>query len=109
MHVDGVDEVTERPSPRAATASPDSSMVGAGRATAILTGLTLLALVLRFYKLGAWSLESDEVFMLRDSVALKLANPRPLMYLLNHYVVAPVLALNEFGLRLLPAVFGVLS
>jgi mannosyltransferase len=109
MHVEGVDEVTGRPSSRATTASPDSSTVGAGRATAVLAGLTLLALVLRFYRLGAWSLESDEVFMLRDSVALKLTNPRPLMYLLNHYVVAPVLALDEFGLRLLPAVFGVLS
>lgn len=75
----------------------------------ILAGLTLLAFVLRFYRLGSWGMESDEVFMLRDSLALSLRNPRPLMYFLNHYVVYPFLPLDEFGIRLLPAICGVLT
>jgi Dolichyl-phosphate-mannose-protein mannosyltransferase len=75
----------------------------------ILAGLTLLAFGLRFYRLGSWGMESDEVFMLRDSLALNPRNPRPLMYLLNHYVVYPFLPLDEFGIRLLPAISGVLA
>ena len=54
-------------------------------------------------------LETDEVFMQRDSIDLHVANPRPLMYLLNHYVVRPFMPLDEFGLRLLPAICGVLT
>jgi 4-amino-4-deoxy-L-arabinose transferase-like glycosyltransferase len=75
----------------------------------ILAGLTLLAFGLRFYRLGNWGMESDEVFMLRDSLRLSLGNPRPLMYFLNHYVVYPFLPLDEFGIRLLPAISGVLT
>jgi hypothetical protein len=75
----------------------------------ILAGLTLLAFGLRFYRLGSWGMESDEVFMLRDSLALSLRNPRPLMYFLNHYLVYPFLPLDEFGIRLLPAISGVLA
>ena len=71
--------------------------------------LTLVALALRFWRLGDWSLDSDEVFMLRDSLDPQLSNPRPLLYFLNHYVVGPLVPLDEFGLRLLPAIFGVLA
>jgi hypothetical protein len=71
--------------------------------------LTLLALVLRFYRIGDWGFDSDEVFMQRDSINLRFTNPRPLMYVLNHYVVQPFLPLNEFGIRLLPAISGVLA
>ena len=78
-------------------------------ATAWLAGCLLLAIALRFLRLGAWGFDSDEVFMLRDSLELRPSNPRPLMYLLNHYVILPFIPLNEFGLRLLPAIFGVLS
>ena len=74
----------------------------------ILVGLTILAAVLRFYRIGEWGLSSDEVFMQRDSINLRLTNPRPLMYFLNHYVVRPFMPLDEFGLRLLPAICGVL-
>jgi hypothetical protein len=88
--------VEQRPSPLGAPAI-------------LIAGLTLLALVLRFYRIGAWGFESDEVFMLRDSIAPRLTNPRPLMYFLNHYVVSPFTPLDEFGIRLLPAIFGVLS
>jgi hypothetical protein len=75
----------------------------------IVSALTLLAAGLRFYRIGAWGFDSDEVFMLRDSVALRLTNPRPLMYFLNHYAVAPFTPLDEFGIRLLPAICGVLA
>ena len=78
-------------------------------ATLLLGALVLFGFGLRFWRLGTWSFESDEVFMLRDSIHPTLRNPRPLLYFLNHYVVAPLTPLNEFGLRLLPAVFGVLA
>jgi Dolichyl-phosphate-mannose-protein mannosyltransferase len=75
----------------------------------VLAGLIGLAIALRFGRLGEWSLDSDEVFLLRDSINVRFTNPRPLLYFLNHYLIAPVLPLDEFGLRLLPAVFGVLA
>jgi hypothetical protein len=75
----------------------------------VLAGLTVLAVVLRFARLGTWSFDSDEIFLLRDSINVKLTNPRPLLYHLNHYVVAPLLQLDEFGLRVPPALFGALA
>jgi uncharacterized membrane protein len=75
----------------------------------VLGGLIVLALVLRFARLGEWSFDSDEVFMRRDSLNFKFTNPRPLLYFIHHYVIAPVLPLDEFGIRLLPATFGVLA
>jgi 4-amino-4-deoxy-L-arabinose transferase-like glycosyltransferase len=77
--------------------------------TIIVAGLTLLAIVLRFYRVGEWAMSSDELFMLRDSITLRVTNPRPLLYFLNHYVVRPFTPLDELGLRLLPAFFGVLA
>jgi len=74
----------------------------------VLGGLTVLALLLRFGRLGHWGFDSDEIFMLRDSVRISVHNPRPLLYLLNH-VLARALPLDEFGIRFLPAVFGTLS
>jgi dolichyl-phosphate-mannose-protein mannosyltransferase len=75
----------------------------------LLAGLVLLATILRFWRLGAWGLEGDEIFTLRDSRAPRLSNPRPLLYLLNYILVRPVLGLDEFGLRVLPALFGILA
>jgi len=75
----------------------------------IAAGLTLLAFVLRFYRIGAWGLDSAEVFMQRDSINLRFTNPRPLMYALNHYLVQPLMPLDEFGIRLLPGIAGVLA
>jgi hypothetical protein len=74
----------------------------------LLTGLIVLAIALRFWRLGDWGFDSDEIFMLRDSENLSRGNARPLMYLLNHYLVLPLVPLNEYSLRILPAVFGVL-
>ena len=75
----------------------------------ILAGLVALAFALRFGRLGDWGFDSDEIFMLRDSLHVRLTNPRPLLYLLNHFLVAPILPLDESGIRLLPALFGVLA
>jgi dolichyl-phosphate-mannose-protein mannosyltransferase len=74
-----------------------------------LLALTLLAAGLRFWRLGNWSLDSDEVWMLRDSLDPSLSNPRPLLYFMNHYLVQPFMPLDELGLRVLPAIFGVLA
>lgn len=75
----------------------------------LLAGLVILASVLRFWHLGAWNFQATEMFTLRDSLSPKLTNPRPLGYLLNYYLVGSFRPLDEFGLRLLPAVFGVLA
>jgi mannosyltransferase len=75
----------------------------------ILAGLVLLGAALRFYKLGTWNFEATEMFTLRDSVRPQFRNPRPLGYLLTYFFVRPFRPLDEFGLRLLPAVFGVLA
>jgi hypothetical protein len=83
---------------------PDSD-----RSTLLFAGLIVLALVLRFWRLGDWNFQATEMFTLRDSLNPKLTNTRPLGYLLNHYLVGPFWSLDEFGLRLLPAVFGVLA
>jgi hypothetical protein len=82
----------------------------AGHAAALVViGLTAIAAVLRFWRLGDWGLEGDEIFTLRDSLRPRLINPRPLIYFLNHYLVQPVMPLDELGLRVLPALFGVLA
>ena len=75
----------------------------------LLAGLIIVAAALRFWRLGKWGFDSDETFTLRDSVDLDPSNPRPLLYFLNHYLLGPVLPLDEFGLRILPALFGVLG
>lgn len=85
---------------------PRQSRLAAG---VIVAGLTVIAAALRFWKLGQWGFDSDETFTLRDSVTVDPLNPRPLLYLMNHYLLAPLRPLDEFGLRLLPALFGVLA
>ena len=75
----------------------------------VLTGLILLALVLRFWRLGDWNFEATEMFTLRDSLRPRWGNPRPLIYLLNAYLVGPFRPLDELGLRIFPALFGMLA
>src|SRR5919112_625700 len=75
----------------------------------ILAVLVALAVVLRFWRLGDWNFEATEMFTLRDSVRPQWTNPRPLGYLLTYYLVLPFRPLDELGLRLLPAIFGVLA
>ena len=78
-------------------------------AALLLGGLVALALALRFWRLGDWNFEATEIFTLRDSLHPRVTNPRPLSYLLNYFLVRPFIPLDEFGLRLLPALFGVLA
>lgn len=75
----------------------------------ILAVLVVVAIALRFYRLSAWGFEGDEIFTLRDSLHPKFDNPRPLLYLLNYYVVRPFVPLNELGLRIIPLLSGVLA
>jgi hypothetical protein len=77
--------------------------------TIILAALIVVAVVLRFWRLGDWGFEGDEIFTLRDSIHLKLSNPRPLLYILNYYLVRPFMPLDELGLRIIPALAGVLA
>ena len=49
------------------------------------------------------------MFTLRDSNDPKLGNPRPLIYFLNYYLIRSWRPLDELGLRILPAIFGVLA
>lgn len=75
----------------------------------LLGGVILLGAALRFYRLGHWNLGDEaEIFTLRDSlVTTWLQGPKPLLFFLNHHLIAPWHQLDEFGLRLLPAIFGV--
>jgi len=75
----------------------------------IIAGLTLVACALRFWRLGDWNFEATEMFTLRDSLNPRWNNSRPLGYLLNHYLVGTFRPLDELGLRILPALFGVLA
>src|SRR5215207_9876693 len=96
----------------------DNRMIGSteraedrgGTAPVLLVGgVIVLALVLRFWRLGDWNFQATEIFTLRDSLRPRFTNPRPLGYLLNYYLVLPLRPLDEFGLRLLPALFGALA
>jgi mannosyltransferase len=98
------------PRPRPEQTGPDRR----GRSpetTALLLigGLTLLGLVLRLWHLGDWNFQATEMFTYRDSQRPQFGNPRPLGYLLNYFVVRPFLPLDEFGLRLIPALAGTLA
>jgi|RhiMethySRZTD1v2_1073278.scaffolds.fasta_scaffold82846_3 uncharacterized membrane protein len=75
----------------------------------LLAGLIVLASAIRFWQLGTWNFQATEMFTLRDSLTVKLTNPRPLGYILTHYLVGTFRPLDEFGLRLLPALFGILA
>jgi Dolichyl-phosphate-mannose-protein mannosyltransferase len=89
--------------------SPPRRANGWRSTTVAVVALSVIALALRFWHLRDWGLDSDEVFTLRDSIKIRPTNPRPLGYLLNHYLVQPFVPLDEFGLRLLPALFGALA
>lgn len=75
----------------------------------VIAGLTVLAIALRFWRLGDWNFEATEMFTLRDSLNPRWGNPRPLGYLLNYYLVGPFRPMDELGLRILPALFGALA
>jgi hypothetical protein len=89
--------------------SPTRDLPGGITPAVIVAVLTIVGLALRFAHLGEWNFQATEMFTLRDSVTPQFRNTRPLGYLLNYYIVKPFLPLDEFGLRLLPAIFGVLA
>jgi hypothetical protein len=91
--------------PRFGMSSPSSQRT----ALLLLAGLALLGLVLRFWHLGHWNFQATEMFTYRDSQRPQFGNPRPLVYLLNYYLVRPLLPLDEFGLRLVPAIAGTIA
>ena len=101
------------------TASPDSGSAdpgfGIGGASSermawlLLAALTLLGLVLRLWHLGDWNFQATEMFTYRDSQRPQFGNARPLVYLLNYFLVRPLLPLDEFGMRLVPAIAGTLA
>ena len=43
----------------------------------VIAGLTVLAIALRFWRLGEWNFEATEMFTLRDSLNPRWGNPRP--------------------------------
>lgn len=73
------------------------------------TAILLLATVAtRFYRLSEWSFAGDELYTLRDSISPQLIeSSKPLLFWLNHFLISPTIGFDEFGLRLLPALFGV--
>jgi hypothetical protein len=74
----------------------------------IVIAVTALAVALRVYRLGYWSLEGDEIYTLRDSLTtVWLSGSRPLLFFLNHHLIVPWTHLDELGLRILPALFGI--
>ena len=88
---------------------PLDSSFDSRHATLLLVGLVVLALLLRFWRLGDWNFQATEMFTLRDSNRPQFLNPRPLGYVLNYYLIRPFLSLDEFAIRLLPALFGALA
>jgi 4-amino-4-deoxy-L-arabinose transferase-like glycosyltransferase len=94
-----------------ASADPDlgTSVVPERIALLLLAALTLVGLVLRFWELGHWNFQATEMFTYRDSQRPQFGNARPLVYLLNYYLVRPLLPLDELGMRLVPALAGTIA
>lgn len=104
--------MTSSVAPRSASGADrpgESDFPGEKTAWMLVAAVTLLGLVPRIWHLGGWNFQATEMFTLRDSLHPTLTNPRPLLYLLNHYLVGSFRPLDELGLRLLPALFGILA
>jgi hypothetical protein len=71
----------------------------------ILAGITIMAAVLRFYKLGEWSFWSDEVFSISSKVDGFIQSTS--VSLIRATIAA--LGTNEWSARLAPAIIGILS
>ena len=80
-----------------------------GWALVAVLAIAVLALALRVYRLGEWPLADDEIYTLRDSRIMDVfRGPKPLIFFLNYHLFGPE-GLNELTMRVVPAVFGVLS
>jgi len=76
----------------------------------LLAVITLVAFVLRFYKLGDWSFWYDESYTMRDvrnMLQLSLLDQQVSRSLI--YLVVNTLGTSEFNARLVPALIGVIS
>jgi mannosyltransferase len=76
----------------------------------LLAGITLLAMALRFYKLGEWSFWWDEMFTIRDVrevTEFSLVNERISRVLIALAVNS--LGLSEWSARLVPALAGMIT
>ncbi len=76
----------------------------------LLAGITVLAGLFRFYKLGTWSFWYDEIYTLRDVgniFNLGLLNQQFSRVLI--YSTVNLLGTSEFTARLAPAVMGILT
>lgn len=70
--------------------------------------VAIAALASRFFRLADWSLAGDEMYTLGDSLSPGFSLvAKPLLFWLNHLLIGPTVGFDEFGLRLLPALFGV--
>ena len=74
-----------------------------------MAALVAAAVATRLYRLATWSLAGDELATLRDSLDPSFSPVKQLLFWLNHLLVAPVMPLDELGLRLFPAIFGILA
>jgi 4-amino-4-deoxy-L-arabinose transferase-like glycosyltransferase len=92
-----------------ADADLGTSVLPERTALLLLAALTLVGLVLRFWELGHWNFQATEMFTYRDSQRPQFGNARPLVYLLNYYLVRPLLPLDELAMRLVPALAGTLA
>ena len=81
----------------------------------ILTGLTLLALVLRFYKLGQWSFWIDEIYTIgraqtHVNFEAIIGNWwHPSISVIFTGLTLHSLGVSEWSARLIPAIIGVIS
>jgi Dolichyl-phosphate-mannose-protein mannosyltransferase len=76
----------------------------------LLVGITFVAAILRFYRLGEWSFWYDEIFTLRsirDLSGMPVFTQR-LSFVLTYFVVK-TLGINEWSARLVPALIGILT
>lgn len=99
------------------TATTSPAVAGASQTRSIvqyqyllLTGITLLAFALRFYKLGAWSLWIDEVYTIEG--ARYIADwplPRLPIYLVLTNIMVSLAGEGEWSVRLMPALVGSLT
>lgn len=82
-----------------------------GKLQLILVGLiTLLALLLRFYKLGEWSFWGDEYITVRKAIDVfggGITRRSPSM--LSTHVILTTFGVSEFNARLVAAILGVVT
>lgn len=95
------------------TALLDSQKAKTVFAYQTLVMVMALAAVLRFYKLGTWSIWIEEHHSLRhlseyDSLTALLSSVRPVFFLLSKPIVY-YLGVNEWTARLLPALVGIIT